>query len=155
MTDPFAPPPGDATPSYGAPPPPPPYGAPAPQPYGSPLARPASNGMGTAALVLGILAVVGSITVVGGIVLGILAVVFGFLGRGKAGRGEATNGGMALAGLICGAVGIVLAGALVAVGVAVFHSDSGQKFVDCMDRAGTSTVAQDACKRQFQNDLTR
>lgn len=155
MTDPFAPPPGDAVPSYGTPPPPPPYGAPAPLPYGSPVARPASNGMGVAALVLGILAVLGCWTVVGGVLLGILAVVFGFVGRGKAKRGEATNGGMALAGLICGAVGIVLAAAFVTLLVAVFHSDSGQKFVDCMDRAGSSVTAQDACKQQFKDRLTR
>lgn len=43
-----------------------------------------------------------------GVPLGIGGVVFGALGRGKASRGEAGNGGMALAGIITGAVGIVV-----------------------------------------------
>ncbi|MFJ1565309.1 DUF4190 domain-containing protein [Streptomyces erythrochromogenes] len=74
------------------------------QPYG----RPPSNGFGITALVLGILAVVGCITSVIAVALGIGAVVFGALGKGKANRGEADNGGMALAGIILGAIGIVL-----------------------------------------------
>ncbi|MDG4865612.1 DUF4190 domain-containing protein, partial [Streptomyces sp. T-3] len=68
-----------------------------------------SNGMGTAAMVLGILSIVlfcfwGILS----IILGILALIFGIMGRKKAGRGEATNGGMALAGIITGAIGIVV-----------------------------------------------
>lgn len=78
-------------------------------PYGQ---RP-SNGFGVAALVLGISAVVlglfGCFLAFVGLPLGIAAVVFGALGRGKATRGEADNGGMALAGIVTGAVGIVLA----------------------------------------------
>lgn len=34
--------------------------------------------------------------------------IFGAIGRAKAKRGEATNPGQALAGIICGAAGIVL-----------------------------------------------
>ncbi|WP_405422688.1 DUF4190 domain-containing protein [Streptomyces erythrochromogenes] len=74
------------------------------QPYG----RPPSNGFGITALVLGILAVVGCITSFIAVGLGIGAVVFGALGKGKANRGEADNGGMALAGIILGAIGIAL-----------------------------------------------
>ncbi|MEU6891254.1 DUF4190 domain-containing protein [Streptomyces sp. NPDC046557] len=71
-----------------------------------------SNGLGIAAFVLGLLSLVACFTLVGPLVFGIVAVVLGALARGKAGRGEATNGGLALAGLICGAVGIVLGAAL-------------------------------------------
>ncbi|WP_329198733.1 MULTISPECIES: DUF4190 domain-containing protein [unclassified Streptomyces] len=78
---------------------------------GYPHAQP-SNGFGIAALVLGILAIVACPTMIGSVMFGITAVVFGALGRGKARRGEATNGGVALAGLICGAVGIVIGAAL-------------------------------------------
>ncbi|MFJ9545384.1 DUF4190 domain-containing protein [Streptomyces erythrochromogenes] len=74
------------------------------QPYG----RPPSNGFGITALVLGILAVVGCITSFIAVGLGIGAVVFGALGKGRANRGEADNGGMALAGIILGAIGIAL-----------------------------------------------
>ncbi|MFJ5558492.1 DUF4190 domain-containing protein [Streptomyces sp. NPDC093250] len=40
--------------------------------------------------------------------LGVLALIFGGIGRSKAHRGEATNAGQAMAGIICGAVGIAL-----------------------------------------------
>lgn len=79
-----------------------------------------SNGFGVTALVLGILAVVGCITSFFALALGIAAVVFGVLGRGKASRGEADNGGMALAGIILGAIGIVLGAVMVAIVFAGF-----------------------------------
>src|ERR1700722_4273019 len=81
--------------------------------YGTP-ATGVRNGVGTAALVLGILAIVLSWTVLGGIVLGVLAVIFGIVGRGRANRGEATNRGSATAGIVTGVIGVVLAGALIA-----------------------------------------
>jgi hypothetical protein len=46
------------------------------------------------------------------ILLGVLAMIFGGIGRAKANRGEATNAGQALAGIICGAVGSALGVAL-------------------------------------------
>ncbi|MEU0044283.1 DUF4190 domain-containing protein [Streptomyces werraensis] len=121
--DPFAPP------AAGAAVPPPPIGpeGPGQVPYGYPHAgypggAPAqgysgwggvpplpSNGMGVASLVLGIIAAAAFCLWPVAIVLGVLAVIFGAIGRGKANRGEATNGGQALAGVICGAVGGALA----------------------------------------------
>ncbi|WP_332840355.1 DUF4190 domain-containing protein [Streptomyces alfalfae] len=71
-----------------------------------------ANGIGVAGLVLGIISAVGFCLWPLAIVLGILAVIFGAVGRGKAKRGEATNGGQALAGIICGAAGVVLGSAL-------------------------------------------
>ncbi|MFE7587067.1 DUF4190 domain-containing protein [Streptomyces gardneri] len=67
-----------------------------------------SNGMGIASMVLGIIAAVGFCLYGLNIILGILALIFGIIGMKKAGRGEATNRGMALAGVILGAVGIVV-----------------------------------------------
>ncbi|MFD0270958.1 DUF4190 domain-containing protein [Streptomyces sp. NPDC127106] len=84
------------------------------------------NGFGTTALVLGILSVVGCITSFLAVAIGIGAVVFGALGRGKARRGEATNGGMALAGIILGAIGILLGAAILAIGIAgILERDGG------------------------------
>jgi len=83
-----------------------------------------SNGMGTAGLVLGILAAVVFCLWPLAIVLGVLGVIFGAVGRRKARRGEATNAGQALAGIICGAVGIAL-GIAVLVIVLVVPDDSG------------------------------
>ncbi|GAA3295360.1 DUF4190 domain-containing protein [Streptomyces cinereospinus] len=107
---------------YGHPAPQPSYGYPAPQPahggqhthgapgyYGWPggPAEP-SNGLGTAGMVVGIIAAAGFCLWPLAILLGALAVIFGGIGRAKANRGEATNPGQALAGIICGAVGLVL-----------------------------------------------
>jgi hypothetical protein len=113
------------------------------------------NGFGTAALILGILAVFTSITVIGGVLLGVLAVILGAIGRGRAKRGEANNGGSALAGLICGVVGMLLAAGLLAVGVSVLNSDSGQEFKDCVERAGNDSAAQERCAEEFSDSITR
>ncbi|MEU9477334.1 DUF4190 domain-containing protein [Streptomyces sp. NPDC048191] len=98
---------------YGYPGTPSAYGYPAqpqqPYGYGWPGMQPVpSNGMGIASLVLGILAAICFLAWPLALVMGILAIIFGALGRGKAKRGEATNPGQALAGLICGVAGIVL-----------------------------------------------
>ncbi|MFH0172971.1 DUF4190 domain-containing protein [Streptomyces cacaoi] len=85
------------------------YGGGAPGPYGWPGGAGVSNGMGIAGMVLGIVSAVGFCMWPLAVVLGILGITFGAVGRGKARRGEATNPGQALAGIICGSVGIVLA----------------------------------------------
>lgn len=113
LTPPGAPPPGFEqypTNSQFGQPPQPPYGQ---QPYGQnqygqygqnqfgvPANPKAKNWMGIVALISGI--------VMCFCVPSILAVVFGHLGRDAAKKGNATNGGMALAGLILGYVGIAL-----------------------------------------------
>ncbi len=71
---------------------------------GQPAATPApQNGMGTAALIMGILQFfcLGTIGT-------ILAIVFGKIGMNKAEQGLATNGGAAKAGFILGIIGAVL-----------------------------------------------
>ncbi|MFB0620707.1 DUF4190 domain-containing protein [Streptomyces sp. AGS-58] len=114
---------------YGYPGTAPAYGYPgsSPAPYGGvpghawPGTQPVpSNGMGTASLVLGIIAAAGFLLWPVALVLGVLAVIFGAVGRSKVRRGEATNPGVALAGIICGAAGIVLVAALLAFAVAVY-----------------------------------
>ncbi|MBB4699959.1 DUF4190 domain-containing protein [Sphaerisporangium siamense] len=74
--------------------------------------QPMRNGLGIAALVLGI---IGTLT---GLIpllffiagtLGLLAVIFGFVGRGRAGKGIASNGGVALSGAILGLISMGLA----------------------------------------------
>ncbi|MFI6943479.1 DUF4190 domain-containing protein [Streptomyces sp. NPDC050418] len=100
--------PGYGYPGYGPQAGFPHYGA---QPgYGWPhMPLPASNGMGTASLVLGIISAVLFCLWPVAIIVGVLAIIFGAIGRGKASRGEANNAGQALAGLICGCVGTALA----------------------------------------------
>jgi uncharacterized membrane protein len=60
--------------------------------------------MGTAALVLGILGILGCFP----LLFPILAIVFGKMGMGRAEQGLATNGGAAKAGFWLGIVGLIL-----------------------------------------------
>jgi hypothetical protein len=151
------PPPYGAPPPYGQPgPPPPPYGTPSQPPYGAPAwgtpdgGRP-SNGLGVAALVLGIVSIFPLFMFV---IPAILAIVFGAIGRSRAKRGQATNGGVALAGLLTGIAGLLIGIAFWTAGILAFTSPAGQRFQDCQDRA-TSTAAQDACTQTFLDELVK
>jgi hypothetical protein len=77
-----------------------------------PVARP-SNGLGTAAMVLGLIAVLFAIVPIVGafiaIPLGVLAIVLGFVGRGRVKRRLATNSGLALSGIILGLLALIIA----------------------------------------------
>ena len=124
------------------------------QPYGTAVAAP-SNGLGTAALVVGIVAILAVISIIGGILLGVVALILGIVARGRVRRGEATNGGAALAGIILGAAAVVLSIGLVAAGVSLLNSDSGKKLQNCLNSAGNNQEAVDQCQREFQDDFTR
>ncbi|GHH52253.1 DUF4190 domain-containing protein [Streptomyces candidus] len=84
------------------------------------------NGFGITAMVLGIVSIpLFCAWGVVSMVLGIMAVVFGVLGRKRAAQGEATNGGMALAGIITGSVGILVGAVFLAFMVwAIVQSES-------------------------------
>ncbi|MFI5762936.1 DUF4190 domain-containing protein [Streptomyces sp. NPDC051563] len=94
---------------------------------GYPGYAPKSNGFGITALVLGIIAVVSCYF---GLLFGVPAVIFGVLARGKAKRGEADNGGMALAGIITGAVGIVISCVFIALFIFIGMSENGDSDYD-------------------------
>jgi hypothetical protein len=80
-----------------------------PAPYGTQGWQQPANGMGVAAMVLGILSVcLFCLYGVVAIVLGVLALIFGILGKKRAERGEATNRGQAKAGIILGSIGIAI-----------------------------------------------
>lgn len=74
--------------------------------------RPPENGLGNASLLIGIVSIPLGIVLIGG-GLGLLAVVLGTVGRAKVKVGKATNPRVALAGVLCGAVGCLVAGAIV------------------------------------------
>ncbi|MCM2390231.1 DUF4352 domain-containing protein [Streptomyces albipurpureus] len=90
----------------------PPHNA-APQ-YGgyNPPPQPMRNGLGTAALVLGIIGLITGwipfIFFLGG-GLGLLALIMGLIGRGRGKRGEASNKGAATAGAVLGLLAMVAA----------------------------------------------
>lgn len=112
------------------------------------------NGIGIAALIVGILALITAVTVIGGIVLGILAICFGAVGRGRARRGEATNEGVALGGLVIGALGLALSIVLVAAGASLFfHHKKQFENLQACDKQATTQAQRDSCNRQFQNSV--
>ncbi|MFC9755639.1 DUF4190 domain-containing protein [Streptomyces sp. NPDC056921] len=84
------------------------------QPYTpaqTPGMRPARNGLGIAALVLGVIGAVSGLIpflfwLAG--VLGLIALILGLAGRGRAKRGEATNKGMATFGAVLGLISLIL-----------------------------------------------
>jgi uncharacterized membrane protein HdeD (DUF308 family) len=85
--------------------PPEPPAMPPPMPYTPAPAPPRTNGMAVASLVLGILALGLFFTIVFPVIFGILAVIFGIFGISKASQG-ADHKGLAIAGLVCGVLGI-------------------------------------------------
>jgi len=111
------------------------------------------NGLGITALVLSVVAIIASITVIGGILLEIIAVVLGFIARSRAKKGQATNGGVALAGIITSALGVVLSIVLVAAGAALFFGNGGSDLVTCINNAHGDQTAINHCNDQFQNKV--
>lgn len=157
-TPPMAPPPaGQPQYPYAYPPGPYPGGyPPPPMPYGDYYAQaPVAprNGLGIAALVVAIIALVASFSVAGGIVLGIVAVVLGFVGRGRVKRGEADNGGVALAGIVLGVLAIVVGLAFIAVWVGLFKEVGAGDYFDCLQQAGQDRVKVQGCSDQFRQSV--
>jgi hypothetical protein len=143
------PPPPQPPPQYGAypgsypPPPPPPYAG-----YTTTTAP--KNGLGIAALVS---AIIGLFTVFGGLVLGIVAVILGFIGWGRARRGEATNGGVAIAGIVLGFLGVIVSIVAIVLIVSFFDNVGGTDYVDCLSRAGNDEQAMQQCADQFRDRI--
>lgn len=111
------------------------------------------NGMGIAALVLGLFALLLSWTIIGGIIFGLLALIFGLLGRGRAKRGEATNGGMSIAGLVLGVVGALISIGLVVLGVSLVNSPAGQDYRQCIEQSGGDPAEIQQCAEEFSRDI--
>lgn len=77
----------------------------------APGVRPARNGLGIAALILGLVGAVSGLVPfffwLAGI-LGLIALILGLTGRGRAKRGEATNKNMATFGAVLGVIALIL-----------------------------------------------
>jgi hypothetical protein len=123
---------------------------------GYPAAR-RRNGMGTAALVLGVVALVLVLLLLFspvGAFLGLLAVLFGILGIIRANRGEADNRGQAVAGLVTGAIAL-LVGVFFTISIGVWfstHVNDFNRFGQCIeDAAGPDDREQ--CGRELAREL--
>jgi hypothetical protein len=119
-----------------APPPPPPPGPGGyPGDYGAAPQR-QQNIFGLLALILGIVAIV-LCCLYGGAWAGIPAIVLGVIGMSKAGKGQASNRGMSLTGVVLGVIGLLLT-----IGLLAFAgSDVGQ----CVQDAGNDQQAVQDC----------
>lgn len=148
-SDPYGQPAGAQQPSGS---PPPGYGQP---PYGTSGGHsgPKKNGLGVASLVLGVLSLVSWFFLIGGL-FGLIAIVLGIIGRGRAKRGEADNGGVALAGIITGALGLLLTILVIAGVAALFGSGEFSNLTDCLSEAGGDQAAIDACSREFEDSVS-
>jgi hypothetical protein len=112
------------------------------------------NGLGIAALILAIVGLLLCLTVVGGVIVGIVAVVMGFIARGRVNRGEADNGGVALAGIVLGFLSIFAGLACIAIWILIWWDIiNGSDYVNCMNKAGQDTTAQQRCTDQFRQHL--
>jgi len=120
-------------------------------PGGAHTGRP-RNGMGIAALVLGLIALASFWTIIGGVVLGLLAIVFGIVGYRRKKRGEATNGAMSLIGAITGALALVISSVLIAAGVSFLNSEEFDTFEECVKQADSASERQQ-CENDFRDDL--
>ena len=108
------------------------------------------NGLAVASLVLGLVSIVFMCIWYIAVPCGILAIVFGAVGRAKANQG-ASGGGMAVAGLICGLVGLFLPillvlGCLAALGIGgasltdAIENGSVDEFFEALEDAATEGV---------------
>ena len=151
----YPPPPGGA---YTPPPPPGgAYPAPPPMPYhyeGGAAPAVARNGLGTAALVLSIIGVLLCWTVFGGIILGLVAVILGFVGYSRVKRNEATNGGVAIAGIILGFLAMIAGAVFIFLYIWAWNFFGFDNLTECLDKAGNDKTAQQQCEKQFEQDMS-
>lgn len=128
VPDPFAPPPGSS-----------------PAPRGP--AAPGAGGVGTAALVLGVLALTTGLTILGGVLFGGPAVALGLRGRARA-RTLGGPSGTAVAGAVLGLLGL-----LTALGAYLYIKDELEEFEGC--RKESASLAQDrACEDALRRSLS-
>jgi hypothetical protein len=110
------------------------------------------NGIGIAAMVVGIVAIFLFWIPLLGLVLAIVALVLGIVGIRKASRGEATNKGMAIAGVVTGA--LALLGSIFITIVFFVAVDEFGSLFECLEQAQT-IEEQESCQVQFEQEVNR
>lgn len=115
------------------------------------------NGVGVAALVVGVVSLVLAVLIFFSpfsFILGLIAIILGIIGMSRASKGAATNRGQAAAGLITGILSILVA---IAVGVSLIgfftsHQSDIRKFGNCMRQADNDRDRA-PCFRELENQL--
>ena len=124
-------------------------------PYGSdvPVQSP-PTGMSVAALVLGIIGILTAIFLLGGL-LGLVAVILGVLALGKIRRGEAGGRGMAIGGIVTGALAMLFT-LLLLVTVGSFlaeNKDEISNLSECLEQANNNQTEIEACQDEFARQI--
>ncbi|MQY22953.1 DUF4190 domain-containing protein [Nocardia macrotermitis] len=146
------PPPGQyPSPGQGGYPPPPPGDYPAPPGEQRPQGQ--GRGLAITALVLGILAIISSPTLVGGVLFGLLGLIFGIIAVVKARRGTAGGGAMAWVGLALAALGLIAAIALGVVEGMWIVDHGGRTYWDCAQQANGDQAKVQKCADQFRSSF--
>lgn len=120
-------------------------------PQGEPYGVQKNNGMALAAMIVGILAMLAIITVFGGMFLGVIAIILGILGIRSAKKitGPGARKGMAIAGIVLGALALLLSVVIMFVGVGLVSNLVGEcdHLVD--DTAAYEKCVEDVADREF------
>lgn len=111
------------------------------------------NGLGTAALVLALVGLALCWSVAGGVAAGAVALILGFLGRGRAARGEADNGGVAVAGIALGGLAVVVSLVFAVIWSFAWRDTGGSGYLDCVVRAGNDRLAVDGCLDKWMSNV--
>jgi hypothetical protein len=102
---------------------------------------------------LAIIALLGVWSVVGGIILGLVAVVLGFVAWGRVKRGTANNGGVAIAGIVLGTLAVIVGLAFIGIWMALWKDVGGGDYISCMQKAGSDQVKPQQCADQFRENV--
>jgi thiol:disulfide interchange protein len=105
------------------------------------------------ALVLGIVAVLSCWTVLGGVLFGLLGLIFGIIAVVKARRGTAVGGAMAIVGIVLALLGLVGAVAIGAVAGNWVMNHGGRDYQTCVRQANNDQAKIQRCADDFKSSL--
>ena len=123
----------------------------------APLSARSGNGLGVAALVLGVASLVAAVSFVMfplGLLGGLVALILGGIAVTRGRAKGATNRGQAVAGIACGALALVIA-IVFAVRFGTFGANNTSVFTSfdtCIAKAGDRTAVAN-CIARFANDV--
>ena len=123
-------------------------------PGGGSYGRELPKGLAIASLLLGIAGIVTAFLLFGGL-LGLVALILGFVALGKAKRGEAGGRGLAIGGIVTGAIALLLA-ILLAVVVGSFFARNSEEFSnlsECVEAANNDQTKIQACQDDFARNV--